>query len=221
MAMQEIIHETGAIYVPPYDHEDVILGQGTCALELDEQYQESQGSATSKSALDMVLAPLGGGGLLGGICTYFCENARTRVFGCEPSFQGGDDGKRGLESNPPKRIISVQTTTIADGVRTSVGEIPWKIFTSGSDIKPKYLEGIRSVTEDQIRKAMLVLLERAKILAEPSACLPLAALLYDAEFRKWIAEQQGEDTWDVGVVLSGGNITLEDFVKLVNEAEVA
>lgn len=210
--VQEVIERTGAILVPPYDHEDIMLGQGTCAMEMEEQYREMQ--SNKDSSLDMILSPLGGGGLLSGICVYFSDNPKTKVFGCEPSYQGCDDGKRGLEASPPERITSVKSLTIADGLRTPVGDKPWKIFTSGSNTKPKYLEGVRSVSEDQIKQAMRLLLERVKIVVEPSSCVGLAALLFDEEFRKWIVKEQGDETWDVGLVLTGGNTTIEAIIGM-------
>lgn len=215
-----MIDKTGAILVPPYDHEDIMVGQGTCAFEMEEQFQQLQGSSSSspsgsaKKSLDLVLAPLGGGGLLSGICIYFSDNPKTRVFGCEPSYQACDDGKRGLEANPPSRITSVKSLTIADGLRTPVGEKPWKIFTSGSSIKKKYLEGVRSVSEDEIKQAMRLLLERAKVVVEPSSCVTLAALLFDEEFRRWIVKEQGEEVWDVGLILTGGNTTIEAIIGM-------
>jgi threonine dehydratase len=210
--VQEVIEKTGAILVPPYDHEDIMLGQGTCAMEMEEQYREMQ--SNKDSSLDMILSPLGGGGLLSGICVYFSDNPKTKVFGCEPSYQGCDDGKRGLEASPPERISSVKSLTIADGLRTPVGEKPWKVFTSGSNTKPKYLEGVRSVSEDAIKQAMRLLLERVKIVVEPSSCVGLAALLFDEEFRKWIVKEQGDETWDVGLVLTGGNTTIEAIIGM-------
>ncbi|KAF9009271.1 tryptophan synthase beta subunit-like PLP-dependent enzyme [Hymenopellis radicata] len=113
----EVIEKTGAILVPPYDHPDIILGQGTVGLELEAQIRELQ-----RPPLDAVITPLGGGGLLSGVTTYFSPTS-TRVFGAEPSFQGADDGRRGLEAG--RRVESVKTLTIADGLRTPVGLIPW------------------------------------------------------------------------------------------------
>lgn len=196
-----------------------MLGQGTSAFEMEEQFLEMQDptSSSTKQSLDLVMSPLGGGGLLSGICVYFSDKPNTRVFGCEPSYQGCDDGKRGLEANPPSRITSVKSLTIADGLRTPVGEKPWKVFTSGSSVKIKYLEGVRSVSEDQIKQAMRLLLERVKIVVEPSSCVTLAALLFDEEFRGWIVKEQGEETWDVGLVLTGGNTTIEAITGMFSD----
>ena len=196
----EVVKDTGAILVPPYDHPDIQLGQGTAAYELDEQFRGLAGAdvASASSAnghgskrLNLVMTALGGGGLLSGTCIYFSDQPTTYVVGSEPSFQGADDGKRGLEADPPKRITTVNSLTIADGVRTPVGMRPWDVFTdrSSSD-KPKLLEAVYAVTEEQIKSAMRLLMERMKVFVEPCAGVPLAALLYDEGLRKWIAERQ-------------------------------
>ena len=252
--VEEVIKETGSILVPPYDHPDIILGQGTTALELQEQYEELVSSETqvrstavtsrpenqlneqtevqvsdaqpkpngliktSQPQLNAVIAPLGGGGLLSGIAIHFSQPSsqtrKTFVFGAEPSFQGGDDGRRGLATG--KRIETVRTLTIADGLRTPVGVTNWEILRDKSKI-----EGVYAVTEGQIKAAMRLVLERMKVFVEPSGCVGLAVVLYDQEFRKMVEKKQqeeGEDTtWDVGVVLSGGNTTIEAIAGLFGD----
>lgn len=218
--IQEVIAETGAILVHPYEHYDIMLGQGTASLELEQQYSELKVaeagpySHPNSTKLNLVITPLGGGGLLSGTCINFMETPETLVFGAEPSYQGADDGKRGLEADPPTRITTVKTLTIADGLRTPVGTLPWAIFNGGSKTKPKFLEGVRSVTEEQIKSAMRLVMERVKVFVEPSACVGLAALLYDEDFRRWIEEHQGDETWDIGVIFSGGNTTMEAIAGL-------
>jgi threonine dehydratase len=216
--VKEVIEKTGAILVPPYDHPDIMLGQGTAALEMYEQHGTlKNGDGAKRRGLNAVLAPLGGGGLLSGTTIFFSDKPETYVFGAEPSYQGGNDGQMGLNAKPPKRIESVKTLTIADGLRTPLGEIPWKIFTSGSESKPKYLEGVYSVTEDQIKDAMRLVLERMKVFIEPSAAVPLAVVLYDETFRSWVKakqQEEGVETWDVGIIFSGGNTTIEAIVGL-------
>jgi threonine dehydratase len=215
--VEDVIGKTGAILVPPYDHPDIMLGQGTAALEMHQQYNDQQGAG-----LRAVLAPLGGGGLLSGTTIYFSDKPDTYIFGAEPSFEGGNDGQRGLNANPPKRIESVKTLTIADGLRTPLGKLPWKIFTSGSKEKPKFLEGVYSVTEDQIKDAMRLVLERMKVFVEPSAVVALAVVLYDETFRSWARERQeeeGVESWDVGIIFSGGNTTIEAIVGLFGNKE--
>jgi threonine dehydratase len=124
-----------------------------------------------------------------------------------PMFSRTNDAERGLKQG--KRIESVKTLTIADGLRTPVGEIPWTIISD----KEK-LEGIYSVTEDQITAALKLLMERAKLYVEPSAAVSLAVVLYNEDFRKMVEAAAGEDGWNIGVVLSGGNTTLEALAKL-------
>ena len=207
----EVIKKTGATLVPPYDHPDIILGAGTQGLELEQQAEELIDLDPSlgipgKTGLDAVIAPIGGGGMLSGICTAL-HGTGIKVFGAEPNFEGGNDAERGLKEG--KRIESVKTLTIADGLGTPVGEIPWSIISD----KEK-LQGIYSVTEDQIKAALKLLMERAKLFVEPSAAVSLAVVLYNEDFRKMIENAAGEQGWNIGVVLSGGNTTVEAIAKL-------
>ncbi|OAX85132.1 hypothetical protein ACJ72_00504 [Emergomyces africanus] len=226
-----IIAETGAILIPPYDHPDVALGQGTVAVEIDKQVQElvqknaglsvhtpppaeeggkgAQGG--TPGVLDAVITPLGGAGLTSGVASYFASGRtpKTLVFGSEPSFQGGDDCRRGLEAG--ERITSVKTLTIADGLRTAVGRSGGVLSRQGEG------EGVYAVTEDQIRDAMRLVLERMKVVIEPSAAVPLAVCLYNEEFRRLVEEEckrEGKRGWDVGVVFTGGNTTVERIAEL-------
>jgi threonine dehydratase len=207
----EVIKKNGATLVPPYDHPDIILGAGTQALELEQQAEELIDQDPSlgiqgKTGLDAVIAPIGGGGMLSGICTAL-HGTGIKVFGAEPSFEGGNDAERGLKQG--ERIEKVKTLTIADGLRTPVGGIPWSIISD----KEK-LQAIYSVTEDQIKAALKLLMERAKLFVEPSAAVSLAVVLYNEDFRKMVESAAGEQGWNIGVVLSGGNTTLEALAKL-------
>ncbi|KAF1354829.1 pyridoxal-phosphate dependent enzyme-domain-containing protein [Delphinella strobiligena] len=221
----EIQEKTNAILIPPYDHPDIILGQGTLALELEAQAAELLASFASNDAaekigvhndgasLDAVIAPCGGGGMLSGVATAL-HGTGIRVFGAEPSFQGADDALRGLRSGT--RITSVKTLTIADGLRTPLGGIPFSVLSD----KDK-LSGMYAVSEEQIKEAMRLLLERAKIFVEPSAAVALAVVLFNEEFRDMVQRVAGERGWNVGVVLSGGNTTVDAIAKLfAPEAEV-
>lgn len=243
--VEDVMRKTNATLIPPYDHPDIILGQGTMALELEEQVKEliqrdewlsQHGSSRKREAghpttdgsgscesnvkqnhehqgrhLDAVIAPLGGGGMLGGLATAF-SGTGTMVFGAEPSFEGADDGRRGLEVN--QRITSVKTLTIADGLRTPVGEINWAIISDKSKV-----EGVYAVSEDQILSAMKLVVERMKVLVEPSAVVGLAVCLYNESFRRLVEEKGGEDGWDLGIILSGGNTTLEAMAKMFASEE--
>jgi threonine dehydratase/serine racemase len=176
--------ETHATLVPPYDHPDIIAGQGTVALEVLEQVPN----------LDAIVAPIGGGGLVSGICVAgHGVNPKLRVFDDEPD--GADDA---FISNQLVRFVQQQCTkTIADGLLTSLGELTWPIVRD-------QVERVILVTEEQIRRAMLLLWERAKLLVEPSAAVALAAVL-TAEFRAL------ENLHRVGIVLSGGNVDVAQF----------
>jgi len=216
----DIQKKTGALLVPPYDHPDIILGQGTLALELEEQVNDflktdsDLGNASVKSRrLDAVIAPCGGGGMLSGVATALFGTG-TVVFGAEPSFQGADDAKRSLESG--KRIESVKTLTIADGLRTPVGIWPWSVISDPSKVR-----AIFSVTETQIKAAMRLVLERMKVVIEPSAAVPLAVVLFCEDFRRLVEAEAGEDGWNIGVVFSGGNTTVEAIGKLFEDDTVA
>ena len=236
--VKHVIADTGAVLVPPYDHPNIILGQGTTALEMEQQVAEMVAKDPSLSAhhhsdkknkpatnghvvndnkptqdahpqehpLDALIAPLGGGGLLSGCATALYPTPTT-VFGAEPSFQGADDGRRGLAAG--SRIPKVSTLTIADGLRTPVGHINWSIVSDKSKV-----EGIYSVTEEQIKKAMKLVVERLKIWVEPSAVVPFAVVLFDEDFRR-LVEERGP--WDVGIVISGGNVSVEGLTALFQE----
>ncbi|KAJ5328179.1 Tryptophan synthase beta subunit-like PLP-dependent enzymes superfamily [Penicillium brevicompactum] len=197
----EIQAKTNAILVPPYDDFNIICGQGTTALELEAQHAEAR-----SQALDAVITPIGGGGLNSGVATWFSDK-KTRVFGAEPSFEGADDCRRGLQAK--KRVEAVGTLTIADGLRTPVGLINWEVISN-----EKRVEGVFAVTEEQIKSAMRLVLERMKVVVEPSAVVGLAVCLFDEDFRRRVEQEGGEDGWDIGVVFSGGNTTVEAIAKL-------
>jgi threonine dehydratase len=190
----------GAVTIPPYDHPNIILGQGTSALEFEKQV------ADMGSRLDAVIAPLGGGGLLAGVATAL-SGTGIQVFGSEPRHQGANDGERGLKEG--NRITDVSTLTIADGLRTPVGVVNWTVISDKRKVK-----GVFSVTEDQIKEAMKLVLERMKVVVEPSACVPLAVVLYNEDFRRLVENEGGEKGWNIGVVFSGGNTTVEAIGKL-------
>lgn len=232
---EEVMKRTGAVFIPPDFLPDVILGQGTTALELEAQVQEMIANDKTLSIhhklidtnvkhqinsvanpdrsvnkppgrLDAVIVPLGGGGLLSGIATAF-HNTGTLVFGAEPSFQGADDGRRGLATG--KRITHVNSLTIADGLRTHMKEIPWSIISD-----PEKVRAVYAVTEAQILSAMQLVLERMKLVVEPSGVVALAACLYNEDFRKLVQEEGGREGWDVGVIFSGGNTSISAITKM-------
>lgn len=175
-----IVEETGGTLLHPYDHPDVIAGQGTCGLELLEQVE---------GGLDAVIAPVGGGGLIGGIA--IAVQGRARVFAAEPA--GADDAARSKAAG--RLIPQTAPETVADGLLTSLGEHTWPLVRD-------LVERIFIVDDPRIVASMRLVWERMKVLIEPSSAVPVAAVLSD-EFR----ELDGLDR--VGVVLSGGNVDLE------------
>jgi threonine dehydratase/serine racemase len=177
-----VIAETGATFIHPYDHPDIIAGQGTSALELLDQVPQ----------LDAIVVPVGGGGLISGICVAAKGiDPGIRIFAAEPL--GADDAARSKAAG--KLIPQIGPDTIADGLLTSMGELTWPIIRD-------YVERVVTVSEEEIVAAMRLAWERAKLLIEPSAAVAVAAVLSDT-FRA----TEGIDR--VGVVLSGGNVDLD------------
>lgn len=181
-ALAEVIAETGATEIHPYDNSEVISGQGTAAKELLED----------EGDLDLVLAPVGGGGLLAGSALSVSHlSPGTKLIGCEP--EGADDAYRSflkgeiVPSNNPK--------TIADGLLTSLGNRNFAI------IKEK-VEQIVTVSEDSIVEAMRLVWERMKIVIEPSSAVPLGAIL---------EEKIDPRNQKIGIIISGGNLDLENL----------
>ena len=182
--LQAVIERTGAYVVHPYNDHAVISGQGTAVLELlDDPVLKEQ-------ALDSVLAPVGGGGLLSGTALAAKALQPTlQVFGAEPLQ--ADDAYRSLQAG---RIIPPDNpNTIADGLRTALGDLTFPIIQD-------QVSAIITVTEVQIVQAMRLLWERMKLLVEPSGAVPLAAVLAAPE------RFQGQR---IGLILSGGNVDLD------------
>ena len=179
-ACAEVERESGATLIHPFDHADVIAGQGTAALELLDAVPD----------LDAVIAPCGGGGLLSGtaIAAHGLD-PRVRVFGAEPA--NADDAARSLASGRVEPLAA--TTTIADGLRTTLAPRTLAALRA-------HVEAIGTCTEAGIVAAMRLTWERLKIVIEPSSAVPLACLLEGA-----LALRGAR----VGIVLSGGNIDLD------------
>jgi threonine dehydratase/serine racemase len=180
--LARVIEETGAVFVPPYDHPDVIAGQGTAVLELLEQ----------SGPLDAVVAPVGGGGLLAGTAITASElQPGIRIFAAEPA--GADDAARSKREG--RLVPQLAPKTIADGLLTSLGALTWPVLRDR-------VEDVIVVSDEEIVAAMRLCWERAKLLIEPSAAVAVAAVLSDA-FRARAGLVR------VGVILSGGNVDLE------------
>ena len=180
--LKQVIEETGATEVHPYDNYRIIEGQATCALELIED----------AGAPDLLLCPVGGGGLLGGTAlsaNYFSR--KTEVIACEP--EGADDAYRSFKAG--RLMPSINPKTIADGLLTSLGKRNFPIIM-------KYVKDIVTVSDRSIVEAMRLIYERMKIVIEPSSAVPLAALLENK------VNVKGKT---VGIILSGGNVDLKNL----------
>lgn len=182
--LRKVISRTGAIEIHPYNDYRIIAGQASAAAELFEDI----------SSLDCLIAPVGGGGLLSGSilsAKYF--SPQTKVYGAEP-----EKANDAWKSFKHKRLIPVETAfTIADGLRTSLGSLTFPIISDGAS-------DILCVSEEGIMHAMMMIWERMKIIVEPSAAVPLAAIFEHAELFA------GKKT---GVILSGGNVDLHKIVS--------
>jgi threonine dehydratase len=170
------------MFIHAYNNFNVICGQGTASLELLGAYPD----------LDVVIAPVGGGGLLSGTLTYTKGlNSGIKVYGTEPL--NADDAFRSLRD---QRIYpSVHPDTIADGLRTALCKLTFDIISAKCD-------GILTVTEESIIIAMRMIWERMKIIIEPSSAVPVAAIMEHPQF---FAGKK------VGVIISGGNVDLGDL----------
>ena len=177
--LKEVAAQTGATEIHPYNYFNVICGQGTAAKELIEE----------TGSLDVVMAPVGGGGLLSGTALSTKTLLPTaRVIAAEPA--GADDAFRSFYTR--KLVPSVAPKTIADGLLTSLGSLTFPIILNNVD-------EIVTVSEESIVAAMRMILERMKIIIEPSSAVPLAAILENK------VDVKGKK---IGIILSGGNVDL-------------
>ena len=177
---EQLLADTGATLVHPYDNHQVICGQGTAALEL----------LTDVPELDLVMTPVGGGGLLSGTAIAVkALSPETRVIAAEPA--GADDAMRSLAAG--EIIPQTDPRTIADGLLTSLSARTFRVIQ-------QHVESIVTVTDEEIICAMRLIWERMKIIIEPSAAVPVAAVL---------AGKVACQGLRVGIILSGGNVDLD------------
>ena len=184
---QVLAKENNGIYVPPYDDPFIIAGQGTVGLEILQQLDE----------VEVVVVPIGGGGLISGILTAIKEtNPSVTVIGVEP--ESANDTLLSLEEG---EIVSIaETKTIADGLRTS------EPGTMTFPIVQKYVDNIVTVSESEIHQALFFVLERMKQLIEPSSAVSVAAAMFD---------KLGVKDKNVVCVLSGGNVDVRKLGDLM------
>ncbi|MEM7106472.1 MAG: threonine/serine dehydratase [Bacteroidota bacterium] len=180
--LAQVVARTGATEIHPYNNYNIITGAATAAKELIEDTE----------GLDIILAPIGGGGLMSGTALstrYFLPGAE--VIGAEP--ENVDDAFRSFKAGA--MLYNTTTDTIADGLRTNLGE---KTF----DIILRYVDDIITVSEKEIAEAMRLLWERMKIVVEPSSAVPFAAVLKSKD--RFTGKR-------IGIILSGGNVNLNDL----------
>ena len=180
--LQSIVDLTGATFIHPYDNDEVITGQATCVKEIIEAMPD----------VDIVVTPVGGGGLLSGTCLgahYFKPG--LKVYAGEP--EGAADAVLSIQSGKVEKAPFVNT--IADGLLTTLSERTLEIIQA-------HVADILLVSEDEIKAALRLVYERMKIIIEPSCAVPLAAVLKNPDLFK------GKK---VGVILTGGNVDLSKF----------
>jgi threonine dehydratase len=180
--LQAIVDQTGATFIHPYDNDEVITGQATCVKEIIEAMPD----------IDIVVTPVGGGGLLSGTCLgahYFKPG--LKVFAGEP--EGAADAVLSIQSGKVEKAPFVNT--IADGLLTTLSERTLEIIQA-------HVADILLVSEDEIKAALRLVYERMKIIIEPSCAVPLAAVLKNAHLFK---------DKKVGIILTGGNVDLSKF----------
>ncbi len=178
--LKEVTAETGATFIHPFNHWNIIAGQATAAKELLAEVPD----------LEVVMAPVGGGGLLSGTaltCAY--ADRGIKVIGVEP--EAVDDAYRSYQSGQIETNVTIDT--IADGLRTTLGDKTLAVIR-------KYVDEILLVSEASIVEAMRLIWERMKIIVEPSGAVPLAAIVSDPDR---FAGQK------IGIILSGGNVDVE------------
>ena len=176
----EVINKTGATLIHSFENEHVIAGQGTAAMELLEDIPN----------LDVIMCPVGGGGLLSGTAIAAKSmRPQVKVIAVEP--QNADDAAQSFRAG--RRLVTEKRFTIADGLRTNIGEPNFAIIQ-------QYVDDIVTVSEEAIVSAMRTIWETMKIVIEPSAAVPYAAIaehIVDVEKKR------------VGIILTGGNVDLD------------
>ncbi|MDX1637944.1 MAG: pyridoxal-phosphate dependent enzyme [Balneolaceae bacterium] len=177
--LQRVVKNTGATFIHPYNDPRIIAGQGTAALELLNRYPN----------LDLILAPVGGGGLLSGTAIATSEHGNVRVIGTEP--EEADDAYRSFKKG--ELIPLEHTETVADGLRTSLGDLTFACIRT-------FVDDIVTVSESEIVKAMRFVWERTKLIIEASSAVPVATLMFD---------KLDVNDLDVGIIISGGNVDLD------------
>jgi len=206
----EIIKETGALFIHPYDNDDIICGQGTAVYEMLKQVGELRDLPSEEFSLDALVVPVGGGGLCSGSSICFKQTAaklmngqdeklkKTMVIGVEPELV--NDAQRSLQAghligNDP----NVPSNTICDGLKTNLSDRTFHHISQN-------VNKILTVDDELVTRAMKLVWERMKIIIEPSSATVVALALFNEEFKQ-LATENG---WKhIGLVISGGNCDLD------------
>ncbi len=187
-SLEEVVKQTGATFIHPYNDPDIIAGQGTAALELLGNHPD----------LDVIIVPVGGGGLISGTAiTVKGTSPQIKTIGAEPEI--ANDAYLSFKTGERQPIQS--TDTVADGLRTSLGELTFACIR-------EYVDEMVTVSEQQIIDAMRLVWERMNIIIEPSGAVPVAAVLnnkIDASEKK------------IGIIISGGNMDLDHLPWMKGE----
>jgi len=190
-ALREVISKTGAMEIHPFNNYEVIAGQATAAKEFIEDVEN----------LDVIMAPVGGGGLISGTAlTVKFFSPSTKVIAGEP--EGADDAFRAMQSG---KIETSQANTIADGLLTSLGDKTFAIIS-------EHVDKIITVSDKEIVQAMRIIWEQLKIIIEPSSAVPFAAIL---KLKEKFANKR------VGIIFTGGNVDLEKMLGLFEEVKAS
>ena len=176
----KVVEQSGAEFIHPYNDPRVIAGQGTCSLELNEQVEN----------LDVVIAPIGGGGMVSGTCLTLSNIApHIEIYAAEPV--NADDAARSFKAG--YIIADDAPDTIADGLKVPLKDLTWHFVRN-------YVTDVLTATEEEIIDAMKITWKRMKIVMEPSCAVPLATILKNPDVFK------GKR---VGVIITGGNVDLD------------
>jgi len=192
---EQLIRDHGYVVVPPYDDEQIIAGQGTCGLEIVEALPD----------VDLVLAPVSGGGLLSGVAAAVKQQSpNAKIIGVEPEL-AGDAAESFRTSSIVTWPAELTSRTIADGLRTqSVGQRNFAHIQA-------FVDGIVTVTEEEIRAAMRAIVAATRLVPEPSGAVAAAALLFHPD--------QLPDFITAAAVVSGGNVDPALLAQILTEAK--
>ncbi|KKZ61123.1 hypothetical protein EMCG_04268 [[Emmonsia] crescens] len=200
---EELQQETGMTLVPPSGHPHIVLGQASVMLEFQQQIAE-----LGQGPLDAVIMPSAGGALLAGVAMVCKDSVHPiDVFGAEP-LDGGAALSRGRQEGRRVTTLRPEGLTIAEGLCSPVASSNWETVRNDS-----YVRDVFPASDDEIRAAMRLTIEDTKMMLEPSAAVPLAVILFNTCFQRYMSSRGGP--LNIGVILSGGNISVERLFEVL------